>query len=85
MGIVGDMGVCYNSYYNLIISKSMEKNNYAIPIAIIVAGLLIAGAVLYGGSGSRSLFGEPNDTADSPSAQPPPRVPGASSLTPLVP
>lgn len=34
----------------------MEKNNYAVPIAIVVAGLLIAGAVLFGGNSDRSLF-----------------------------
>lgn len=38
----------------------MEKNNYAVPVAIVIAGVLIAGAVLFGGNSSRSLFKQAN-------------------------
>lgn len=42
----------------------MEKTNYAIPVAIVIAGLLIAGAVLYGDS-DRSLFKPQGETSGS--------------------
>lgn len=38
----------------------MEKQSYAVPVAIVIAGLLIAGAVYFGGSG-QSLFGGPTE------------------------
>lgn len=33
----------------------MEKTNYAVPVSIIIAGLLVAGAVIYNGSGFSSF------------------------------
>jgi len=41
----------------------MEKQNYAVPVAILIAGLLIAGALYFGDGTNKSLFEKKADEA----------------------
>jgi protein-disulfide isomerase len=65
-------------------STSNSNNPYSIPVAVLIAGLLIAGAVFYSG-GNPSDIQPTARVGDVPSANQPTPVPGSGSIENIKP